>query len=228
MNRPIDTFIDALERKTGKRGERKGRNYVGHSPTRDERTPSLNISESVDGTVLLYDFGGSTFSEIVGALNISPSDLFPPKDRGEGNVVPLRRKRPESPRTPAHLVAMHRQETFPMDWEMAKAFAVLPTPLALEDIRNGWDRIAQRCDIAMMWTLRSIIRVTALLAYGTDKRRTRTNADTFELVVPSDFGYDLGWDPTVNRWVRVSGDSYDLDPCSSAAKRLLGGVACTT
>lgn len=69
----IDDLLNRLERvrKTG-----PGR-WVARCPTRDDRNPSMTIRLLDDGRVLLHDFGGSSVREILDALGLDWSALFP-------------------------------------------------------------------------------------------------------------------------------------------------------
>ena len=46
-------------------------------PAHGDRSPSLSIKEAEDGTVLIKCWAGCEFADIVGAVGLSPSDLFP-------------------------------------------------------------------------------------------------------------------------------------------------------
>src|SRR5690606_37511242 len=55
-------------------------------PAHDDRTPSLSISEGENGKVLLHCFAGCDVADVVAAMGLATSDLFPPKDStGRGN-----------------------------------------------------------------------------------------------------------------------------------------------
>lgn len=48
-------------------------------PTREDRSPSLAIRETEDGTVLLHDFGGDDVASILAAVGLTFKDLYPKK-----------------------------------------------------------------------------------------------------------------------------------------------------
>lgn len=50
-------------------------------PAHGDRTASLSVRVSDDGRILLHDFGGCTFREIVATLGLEPQQLFPARDR---------------------------------------------------------------------------------------------------------------------------------------------------
>lgn len=51
--------------------------WIASCPCRDDKRPSMTIRELDDGRVLIHDFGGSTPAEILGAVGLTFSDLFP-------------------------------------------------------------------------------------------------------------------------------------------------------
>jgi hypothetical protein len=55
---------------------------VASSPTREDKSPSLNIMEHADGRIILHDFGGDSVESILGALGLSFADLFPAASAG--------------------------------------------------------------------------------------------------------------------------------------------------
>jgi twinkle protein len=67
---PMDEVLDRLQNVS-----RHGDYWIASCPARDDRTPSMTIRRGDKG-VLLHDFGGSTFEEIVAALGMEANDLF--------------------------------------------------------------------------------------------------------------------------------------------------------
>src|SRR4051812_48596704 len=59
--------------------------WIGSAPTRNDKRPSMTIRELPDGTVLLHDFGGDSVEDILTAIGLTFSDLFP--DRGNEHHV---------------------------------------------------------------------------------------------------------------------------------------------
>lgn len=51
--------------------------WVARCPAREDKTPSLSIRELDDGRVLLHDFGGSDYFDILAAVGIAPIELVP-------------------------------------------------------------------------------------------------------------------------------------------------------
>jgi hypothetical protein len=72
---PIDRLLSCLDRvkRTGPS------TWVASAPTREDKRPSLTIRELDDGRVLVHDFGGDSVEEILGAIGLTFSDLFPPR-----------------------------------------------------------------------------------------------------------------------------------------------------
>lgn len=60
-------------------------------PAHDDRGPSLSIAEGDDGRVLVHCFAGCSVHEIVAAVGMDISNLFPPR---ETNGKPMRRPFP--------------------------------------------------------------------------------------------------------------------------------------
>ncbi|WP_396189630.1 hypothetical protein [Flavobacterium sp.] len=63
--------------------------WIASCPTRTDKTPSLSIRETPDGTVLIHDFGGATPSEVLDAIGMEMTDLFPHKTDAH-SVKPIR------------------------------------------------------------------------------------------------------------------------------------------
>lgn len=54
--------------------------WLARCPAHDDRTASLSVREMDDGTVLIHDFAGCSVAEVVAAVGLDLSDLFPPRD----------------------------------------------------------------------------------------------------------------------------------------------------
>lgn len=69
----IESLISRLERvkRTG-----TGR-YMARCPGHEDRTASLSVRELDDGRVLLHCFAGCNVGEVLGAMGMTVSDLFP-------------------------------------------------------------------------------------------------------------------------------------------------------
>jgi hypothetical protein len=90
---PSDRLIPLLERV---RQSGPGA-WTASCPTsahkRGDRSRGLSIRETEEGVLLLKCFSGCTASEIVWAVGLELSDLFPPRPEGHGN-------RPKAPPVP--------------------------------------------------------------------------------------------------------------------------------
>lgn len=61
---------------------RSGGGYLAVCPAHEDRTPSLSIAAGADGRVLLHCWAGCRTRDIVAALGLQSSDLFPVRERG--------------------------------------------------------------------------------------------------------------------------------------------------
>ena len=55
--------------------------WQARCPAHDDKGPSLSIRETDDGTVLLHCFAGCSVHEVVSAVGLELTDLFPPQSR---------------------------------------------------------------------------------------------------------------------------------------------------
>lgn len=81
------TFLEHLQ---GVRQTGTGR-WSARCPAHDDRHPSLNVRELHDGRTLIHCFAGCAVAEIVGAIGLELSDLFPerPTHRGKSERRPF-------------------------------------------------------------------------------------------------------------------------------------------
>ena len=63
-------------------------------PTRSDRNMSGTWRELDDGRLLLHDFGGDSVHEVLAAVGLDISDLFPPRPAGYQGGKPERRPFP--------------------------------------------------------------------------------------------------------------------------------------
>ncbi len=64
-----------------KRVRKSGRGHIACCPAHPDKTASLSVCASSDGTILLKCFAGCGAGEIVAALGLKLGDLFPTKPR---------------------------------------------------------------------------------------------------------------------------------------------------
>ena len=81
----IDQLLNRLERvkQTG-----PGR-WIASCPTRNDKRPSMTIRQLDDGRVLLHDFGGDAAADILAAVGLDFSVLFP--ERTDHQAKPIAR-----------------------------------------------------------------------------------------------------------------------------------------
>lgn len=72
---PIDTMLSHLEgvRRTG------NGTWLARCPAHADKRPSLSLRECDSGAVLIHCFAGCAAHEVVGAVGLDVSDLFPPR-----------------------------------------------------------------------------------------------------------------------------------------------------
>lgn len=76
-----DVLLSRLDR-VRRVGDRR---WVARCPAHEDRSPSLSIRETDDGRVLVHDFGGCAVEQVLGAIGMELTDLYPEKsgtDRG--------------------------------------------------------------------------------------------------------------------------------------------------
>lgn len=76
----VDHLLSRLDRvkKTGRT------EWVACCPAHDSRSrQSLAVSETADGRVLIHDFGGCSAGEVLGAIGLDFTDLFPQQDHDD-------------------------------------------------------------------------------------------------------------------------------------------------
>jgi hypothetical protein len=123
---PIDKVLHGL---AGLKRVGPGK-WIARCPAHDDRRPSLSIREADDGKVLLHCWIGCSAAEVVTALGLSLSDLFPHDRRNlsDHGTGPMRRP-----------------------WEFKDALRgvaheTLVARLILEDARNGRPLDAETMD----------------------------------------------------------------------------------
>ncbi|MCX4146755.1 MULTISPECIES: hypothetical protein [Paraburkholderia] len=85
---PLSLLLDRLE---GVRAIGHNR-WVARCPAHDDSHPSLAITEKANGSVLLHCFAGCEVGDLVGALSLDLSDLFPARQSGVHGVKPVKRR----------------------------------------------------------------------------------------------------------------------------------------
>jgi hypothetical protein len=75
--------------------KRRGKGWIARCPSHDDRTPSLSIGETVDGSLLLNCFAGCDPADVLAAIGLSWRDVLP----GRRDRSPVVSPRPSSPCT---------------------------------------------------------------------------------------------------------------------------------
>jgi hypothetical protein len=73
---PLDNTLSRLE----KVKQRQPNQYSARCPAHADKGPSLSIRETPEGGVLLHCFAGCATADVVAALGLQMTDLFPPRD----------------------------------------------------------------------------------------------------------------------------------------------------
>lgn len=120
--RPVDLLLSRLERVRRTGPDR----WIARCPTREDRHPSLAIRELDDGRVLLHDFGGDDVQEIVAAIGLQLSDLFPAKP----GAAALPARRPFSASDLLELVAFECSVAVVICADVLRARAVVDSDFA--------------------------------------------------------------------------------------------------
>jgi len=66
--------------------------WVACCPAHEDKSPSLAIRELDDGRVLLHCFAGCGADEVLGAIGLSMTDLFPPRPAAPGGGTARERR----------------------------------------------------------------------------------------------------------------------------------------
>lgn len=80
----IDLLLSRLEKVRGRNGS-----WMAKCPAHADGSPSLSIKHLADGRILLHDFGGCDTGDVLAAIGLTVSDLFPerpgemPQRRGD-------------------------------------------------------------------------------------------------------------------------------------------------
>lgn len=78
-----------LERLEGVRPNGRGR-WMARCPVHEDRSPSLSIRETDDGTILLHCFAQCPATDVVTAIGLTLADLFPVGPKSHHRPAPRR------------------------------------------------------------------------------------------------------------------------------------------
>jgi len=77
MNDPVDQILPRLEKVTSK-GKDK---WSATCPAHPDKNPSLSIARGDDGRALVKCWGGCSAADVVSAMGLTMSDLFPQSEQ---------------------------------------------------------------------------------------------------------------------------------------------------
>lgn len=77
MNEQIEVLLSKLDKVEKLTPGQHAARYRACCPAHDDKDPSLSITETLNGTILLKCWSGCSAHEIVSAVGMTMSDLFP-------------------------------------------------------------------------------------------------------------------------------------------------------
>src|SRR5881398_660799 len=75
-----------------KGAKQSGKGWTACCPGHDDKDPSLSVTRTDDGTVLLKCHTGCSAEAVVKSIGLELIDLFPPKGNGYSGSKPSKRK----------------------------------------------------------------------------------------------------------------------------------------
>ncbi len=81
---PLENTLSRLDKPRQRQPGQWSACCTGPNHKRGDKSPSLSIRETPEGSVLLHCFAGCQVAEIVASLGLELSDLFPPRDKPTG------------------------------------------------------------------------------------------------------------------------------------------------
>jgi hypothetical protein len=73
---PVEMLLSRLQKVKGRNGS-----WTACCPAHEDKGPSLAVREADDGRVLLHCFAGCPTVNVLGAVGMDMSDLFPPDEK---------------------------------------------------------------------------------------------------------------------------------------------------
>ncbi len=73
----LDEVLSLISSKTGFEPKKSNNGFMACCPAHDDKNPSLSVSETADGTILIKCFAGCYTKDICSAIGIESKDLFP-------------------------------------------------------------------------------------------------------------------------------------------------------
>jgi len=79
---PVENLISRLDKVKGRNGS-----WTARCPAHADNGPSLAVREGDDGRVLLHCFAGCETANVLGAIGMDMTDLFPPDENRQDYPV---------------------------------------------------------------------------------------------------------------------------------------------
>jgi hypothetical protein len=79
---PVENLISRLDKVKGRNGS-----WTARCPAHADKGPSLAVREGEDGRVLLHCFAGCQTANVLGAIGMDMTDLFPPDEKRRDYAV---------------------------------------------------------------------------------------------------------------------------------------------
>ena len=79
---PVENLISRLDKVKGRNGS-----WTARCPAHADKGPSLAVRENEDGRILLHCFAGCETANVLGAIGMDMTDLFPPDEKRRDYAV---------------------------------------------------------------------------------------------------------------------------------------------
>jgi hypothetical protein len=73
---PVENLLQRLEKVKGRNGS-----WTARCPAHADKGPSLAVREADDGRILVHCFAGCETANVLGAVGLDMTDLFPPEEK---------------------------------------------------------------------------------------------------------------------------------------------------
>lgn len=73
---PVENLLQRLEKVKGRNGS-----WTARCPAHADKGPSLAVRETDDGRILVHCFAGCETANVLGAVGLDMTDLFPPDEK---------------------------------------------------------------------------------------------------------------------------------------------------
>lgn len=79
---PVENLLQRLEKVKGRNGS-----WTARCPAHQDKGPSLAVREADDGRILVHCFAGCETANVLGAVGLDMTDLFPPDEKRKDYMV---------------------------------------------------------------------------------------------------------------------------------------------